>query len=159
MFSLQRVGNDINAHIKRSSAAVEWKKSSKRGKHTPSAQNRSNFIKYQIHFDKQQEHPDIPAFLLTHALKHTHAFTQTGTRTHTHPVFVPPPGQTAIFSREWTQSVFTCSSVMSGLRGVHLLLLWASACLLLPDLAQGALIVSGPNGHRQVTSHGPLLHS
>ncbi|XP_078023563.1 inter-alpha-trypsin inhibitor heavy chain H3-like [Epinephelus lanceolatus] len=40
---------------------------------------------------------------------------------------------------------------MSGLQGVRLLLLWGSACLLLPGLAQGALVISGDHEALQET--------
>ncbi|XP_049895010.1 inter-alpha-trypsin inhibitor heavy chain H3-like isoform X6 [Epinephelus moara] len=40
---------------------------------------------------------------------------------------------------------------MSGLQGVRLLLLWGSACLWLPGLAQGALVISGDHEAPQET--------
>nr|XP_033483088.1 inter-alpha-trypsin inhibitor heavy chain H3a isoform X2 [Epinephelus lanceolatus] len=40
---------------------------------------------------------------------------------------------------------------MSGLQGVRLLLLWGRACLLLPGLAQGALVISGDHEALQET--------
>ncbi|KAM8914189.1 inter-alpha-trypsin inhibitor heavy chain H3a [Spinachia spinachia] len=49
------------------------------------------------------------------------------------------------FSQHSRQIMFCRSLVMSGLQGVGLLLLWGSACLLLPGLARGALVISG--GH------------
>lgn len=61
---------------------------------------------------------------------------------------------------QWVQSVCSGRLVMSGQLGVRgLLLLWASACLCLPWLARGALVISGEQEAPQVRSWSYILQA